>query len=181
MPPSSMGTADDILYRQAEPADAALVLSFVEQLAAYEKLAHLFTADLNKIKQHLFGPNKYAECLLAFQDAAPVGFAVFFHNYSTFLGKPGLYIEDIFVPEQYRGLGIGKGFFQAIARLALERDCGRMDWQCLDWNQPALDFYRDLGADSLTTWVPQRLDRAGIERLAQQPLSTLPQAEGGTL
>lgn len=168
-----------IRYRQAEPDDAALVLSFVEQLAAYEKLTHLFTADLNKIRQHLFSANKYAECLLAFQNATPVGFAVFFHNYSTFLGKPGLYIEDIFVPEQYRGLGIGKGFFQAIARIALERDCGRMDWQCLDWNQPALDFYRDLGAESLTTWVPQRLDRAGIEQLARQPTSSRTAAENG--
>ncbi len=155
------------------------MLSFVGQLAAYEKLTHLFTADLNKIQQHLFGANRYAECLLAFRDETPVGFAVFFHNYSTFLGKPGLYIEDIFVPEQYRGLGIGKGFFQAIARIAMERDCGRMDWQCLDWNQPALDFYRDLGAESLTSWVPQRLDRAGIKRLAEQQPAACSRVEGG--
>lgn len=153
--------------RQARESDAAAILELIRDLAKYERLLHEVTATEEGLRERLFGPRPYAEVLLAEVEGTLAGFALFFHNFSTFLGKPGLYLEDIFVRPQYRSRGIGREFFRHLARLALERDCGRMEWAVLDWNEPALAFYRKQGAISMSDWTVQRLTREGIARLAE--------------
>lgn len=152
--------------RPARESDTAVILQLIRELAAYERLLDEVTATETGLRQQLFGPRPMAEVLLAEVDGAVAGFALFFHNFSTFVGKPGLYLEDIFVRPEYRGRGIGREFFRRLARLALERDCGRMEWAVLNWNQPALEFYRALGAVPMSDWIVQRLTRDGIARLA---------------
>jgi GNAT superfamily N-acetyltransferase len=118
------------------------------------------------LARNLFGPRPYAECLIAEVAGKPAGFALFFHNFSTFLGKPGLYLEDLFVSPNYRNQGLGMGFFRELGKIAVERDCGRMEWWVLDWNEAALKFYKKLGAQSMSEWTVQRLGRSEIEKLA---------------
>jgi GNAT superfamily N-acetyltransferase len=126
------------------------------------------------LAKNLFGAHPYAECLIAEADGQPAGFALYFHNFSTFLGKPGLYLEDLFVDPKYRRTGIGFRLFSALARIALERDCGRMEWSVLDWNEPALAFYKKLGAQPMNDWTVQRLTTPDIEILATASSNTNP-------
>jgi GNAT superfamily N-acetyltransferase len=147
----------DVHIRPAQPDDVGLILSFIRELAEYEKLAHEAVADEETLRQHLFGANPRAEVLIAEVAQEPAGFCLFFHNFSTFLGRPGLYIEDVFVREAFRAQGIGKQFFAELARIAKTRGCGRIEWWVLDWNQPAIDFYRRMGAVAMDEWTVYRL------------------------
>jgi GNAT superfamily N-acetyltransferase len=156
-----------ILIRPATEADVAAILGFVRELAEYEKLAHAAVATEDMIARGLFGPRPYAEALIAELDGTPVGFALYFHTFSTFVGKPGLYLEDIFVRPAHRRQGIGLGLLRELAKIALRRDCGRLEWAVLDWNEPAIRFYRHkLGARAMDDWTTQRLDRDAIAALA---------------
>jgi GNAT superfamily N-acetyltransferase len=153
--------------RLAVAADVATILDFVRELAEYEKLAQEAVATEEMLARGLFGPRPYAEALIAEWDRTPVGFALYFHSFSTFVGKPGLYLEDIYVRPAYRRQGIGLGLLRELARIALARDCGRLEWAVLDWNAPAIRFYRQkLGARAMDDWTTQRLDRDAIVALA---------------
>jgi GNAT superfamily N-acetyltransferase len=154
------------LIRPAEAADVPLILAFIRGLAAYEKLLPEVTATEEKLRTTLFGPRPAAECVLAFADGVPAGFALFFTNYSTFLAQPGLYLEDLFVAPEFRGQGIGQALLRHLARLANQRGCGRMEWSVLDWNQPAIDFYESLGAERKTDWTICRLTGDRLARYA---------------
>lgn len=142
------------------------ILSFIRELAEYERLSHLVTATQDDLRQALFGERPYAEAILAFEQDTPVGFALFFHNLSTFLGRLGLYVEDLYVKPEFRGCGIGRALLEYLARLAVERSCGRMEWAVLDWNEPAISFYRRLGAVPLDEWTTFRLTGEALQRLA---------------
>ena len=153
--------------RAAVPGDEALVLEFVRELAAYERLAHAVTATESDVARALFGEPRRAEVLLAFADGAPVGFALFCHNFSTFVGRPGLYLEDLFVRPAARGRGHGRALLGSLARIARDRSCGRMEWAVLDWNRPAIDFYLRLGARPMQDWTIYRLEAAALAALAE--------------
>jgi len=156
-----------LLIRPATPADLPLILGFIRGLATYEKLLHEVEATEATLGSTLFGPRPAAECILAFADGnAPAGFAIFFTNYSTFLARPGLYLEDLFVNTEFRGRGIGKALLLHLATLANQRGCGRMEWSVLDWNQPAIDFYESLGAERKTEWTTCRLTGPALARYA---------------
>ncbi len=147
-------------------ADAALVLWFIRQLAEYERLSDEVEATEEMIRRALSGPQPFAEVLIGEYRSDPVGFALFFHNFSTFAGKPGLYLEDIFIIPGMRGRGFGKVMLQFLARIALERDCGRMEWVVLDWNKPSIDFYKSLGARPMKKWIINRLSGDKLTELA---------------
>jgi len=153
--------------RPARPGDEGLVLEFVRELAAYERLSHAVRARAEDVRAALFEEPRRAEVLLAFDVGTPVGFALFFHNYSTFLGRPGLYLEDLFVRPAARGRGHGKALLRRLAAIARERGCGRMEWAVLDWNRRAVDFYRALGATPQDDWTIFRLSGEALERVAQ--------------
>lgn len=153
--------------RKATLKDAPLVLSFIKELAAYEELAEHVTATIEDIEKTLFGQNPKAEVLILQEEGQNAGFALFFHNYSTFLCKYGIYIEDIYVREEYRGKGYGKALLKHICKLAKERDCGRVEWWCLDWNKPSIDFYLKLGAEAMTDWTVYRLSKKEIHELSK--------------
>lgn len=156
--------------RTATVDEVPLVLRFINDLAAYEKLPHEVTATEELLRRNLFSERKTAEVLLAREDGKDVGFAVFFHNFSTFLGRPGIYLEDVFIKPEFRGRGYGKALTIHIARLAMERDCGRVEFSVLDWNAPALEFYRSIGAVAMDGWTTQRISGDAIAGLAQQKL-----------
>ena len=160
--------APAIVIRPAVREDTGRILAFIRELAEYEKLAHEAVADEAGLARQLFGPTPRAEVLIAEVDGEAAGFALFFHNFSTFVGKPGLYLEDLFVRPQHRGLGLGKRLMARLARLALERDCGRFEWSVLDWNTPAIDFYRSLGAVGMDDWTVQRVVGDALTALAAQ-------------
>ncbi|MEZ5274759.1 MAG: GNAT family N-acetyltransferase [Opitutaceae bacterium] len=153
--------------RSATAEDTSLILGFIRDLAAYEKLSHEVTATEDDLRRNLFGENSVAEALLLFEGKNPAGFAVFFHNFSTFLGKPGIYLEDLFVHPLYRKKGYGKALLTHLAALAIERGCGRFEWSVLDWNQPSIDFYRGLGARPMEDWTVFRLDGDALEALGR--------------
>ncbi|MCA8986829.1 MAG: GNAT family N-acetyltransferase [Planctomycetaceae bacterium] len=153
--------------RTANPDDAPAILSLIQGLADYEHLSHEIVATESLLRATLFGEHSVAECLLAEVSGAAVGFALFFQNYSTFLGRPGIYLEDLFVMPEFRKQGIGKALFQEVARLAVERNCGRMEWSVLDWNQPAIDFYRSMGAQSQEEWTVYRLTGETLQQAAR--------------
>jgi len=150
----------------AQEADIALILSLINELAEFEKLKAQVVATEVTLRQALFGPRPAAEALIARSGGEAAGFALYFHNFSTFVGKHGLYLEDLFVRPAFRGRGIGKALLVRLARLALERDCGRFEWAVLDWNRPARDFYEALGAESNPSWVNYRITGKALERLA---------------
>ncbi|MGB8366323.1 MAG: N-acetyltransferase family protein [Rhizomicrobium sp.] len=152
--------------RPAQRSDIKTIVRFIRALAEFENLADTVTADEDTLLRNLFGPRCYAECLLAEIDAEVAGFAVYFHSFSTFLGKPGLYVEDIYVVPAFRRRGTGLAFFRELAKIAVARDCGRMEWSVLNWNERAIAFYRKLGAEPMSEWTTQRLTRTGIEVLA---------------
>ena len=155
--------------RFGQPEDTPLILELVRELAVYEKLADQVSADEASLKKHLFASRRVAEVVLAYEGERCAGFALFFHNFSTFLGKPGLYLEDLFVRPAFRGRGYGKALMVFLARIAVERGCGRFEWSVLDWNAPSLDFYRGLGAVPMSDWTVQRLTGGALEALARQP------------
>ena len=157
-----------ITLRPATRADIPQILDFIRGLAEYEKLAHEAVATPALLEQHLFGPRPAAEVVIAEADGTPAGFALFFHSFSTFLGQPGLYLEDLFVYPRYRGLGLGKRLMVHLARLAVERGCGRFEWSVLDWNKSAIGFYAAMGAPLNDAWVPVRMGREAIETLARE-------------
>jgi GNAT superfamily N-acetyltransferase len=166
-----MNDAGDKAQIRIAPAtkdDVGLVLRFVRELAEYEKLAHEVVASEADIRDSLFGARAHAEALIARGCSQPIGLALFFHNYSTFLGRPGLYVEDVYVVPAWRRRGVGRQFFAHMAQIAIERRCGRMEWSVLDWNEPALRFYRGLGAVGRTEWTVQRLKGDDLHRLAAE-------------
>lgn len=153
-------------YRFAFEDDVPVILDLIKQLAEYEKAADRVVATEESLRQTLF-EHRYAEVLLAVVDGGAVGFALVFHNYSTWLGRPGIYLEDLFVLPEARGNGYGKGLLQRLARIAVERGCGRLEWSCLDWNKPSIDFYLSLGADQMNEWTTYHLEGETLEALAQ--------------
>ena len=157
-----------LTIRPATVADVALVLTFIRDLAEYERLAHEVVATEPLLRETLFGERPGAEVVIAELDGEPVGFALFFHNFSTFLGRPGLYLEDLFVRPAARGHGVGRALLARLAALAVERGCGRFEWSVLDWNEPAIGFYRKLGAVPLDDWTVQRVAGEALHRLAAE-------------
>ena len=147
----------DVTMRFATVKDVPVILSMIKELAAYEQLSAEVSATQSALEHTLFGPKSYAEVVLAEDSGDAVGFCLFFHNYSTFLGKPGLYIEDIFVRPDHRGKGIGRALFTEMKRIADNRNCGRIEWRVLDWNKPAIDFYGSFGAKPMDEWTVYRL------------------------
>jgi GNAT superfamily N-acetyltransferase len=157
-----------LLIRYAEPRDVPVVAELIRGLARYEKLEDAVVMTEALLTQNLFGPRPYAETLLADDDDAVVGFALFFHNFSTFLAKPGIYLEDLFVVPEQRGNGIGRALLERLARIAVERDCGRLEWAVLDWNRDAIAFYERLGAKPNADWTVYRLAGESLNGLARQ-------------
>ena len=156
-----------ISLRFATADDVGLILDFIHQLAAYEKIADEVVADEDQLRQSLFGERRVAEVVIATYDGEPAGFALFFHNFSTLLGKPGVYLEDLFVIPDLRGRGIGRLLFSFLARLAVERGCGRLEWWVLDWNEPAIRFYERLGAKPMDEWTVFRVSGDALQELAK--------------
>ncbi|HEV3165253.1 MAG TPA: GNAT family N-acetyltransferase [Isosphaeraceae bacterium] len=156
----------EVTIRPGRHDDAETLVNLIRALAVYEKLEAYAQATPDSFRQHLFGPHPCAETLLAEVAGEPVGFALFFPTYSTFRGQPGLYLEDVFVQAEHRGRGIGKALLAAVARIAIERGCGRVEWSVLDWNAPAIGFYRSLGAEPMDEWTVYRVTGPALDRLA---------------
>lgn len=157
----------NLIIRNADVEDVPLLLNFVKGIAEFEHLSHMVSATEESLTKAFFGDRPYAEALIAELDAEPVGFVVFFHNFSTFVGKPGLYLEDLYVLPEHRGKGIGAALFKKCIQIARERDCGRMEWSALQWN-PARKFYESFGAQLLDDWVIYRLDEKMISDLCSK-------------
>jgi GNAT superfamily N-acetyltransferase len=157
---------ENFAIRPATAADVPIILELIRALATYERAPNEVTATEDGLSKVLFGEKPAAEVLLAFENETAVGFAVFFHNFSTWLGRPGLYLEDLFVRPEDRGKGYGRALLIHLAKIARDRGCGRMEWAVLDWNEPAIQFYRKLGAKSMDDWTVFRLTRDGIAKLA---------------
>jgi GNAT superfamily N-acetyltransferase len=162
-----MNTQSDFEIRRAFIEDVPVILELIRDLATYERAPNEVSATEEQLVDVLFGEKPAAEVLLAFEKDTPVGFAVFFHNFSTWLGRPGLYLEDLFVKPEKRGKGYGRALLVELAKIARDRGCGRMEWAVLDWNEPAIKFYRALGAKSMEEWTVFRLTRDGISELAK--------------
>jgi GNAT superfamily N-acetyltransferase len=154
--------------RPARPDDAETIATLIRELAVYERLEDQAKAAPEALTRHLFGKQPAAEVLIAEVDGAPVGFALFFSTFSTFRGQPGLYLEDIFVRQEFRGRGIGRALLASVARVAVERDCGRLEWSALDWNTPAIEFYRSHGAVPMADWTVFRLADQALADLAER-------------
>lgn len=167
MKTNTMTPADDIHISSATEADVPTILGFIRALAEYEKLAHTVVATEQKLQDTLFGPRRHAEVLIARLNNQPAGFALFFHNYSTFLAKPGIYLEDLFVLPEHRKKGVGKALLRKLAQLAKERNCGRLEWSVLDWNEPAIGFYQRLGATVMPDWRICRMTESEFSKLAE--------------
>lgn len=161
MPPTELN------IRSAIPADIPVVLTLIRELAEYERLSHLVVNTGELLHEALFGHRPAAEVLIAELGDEPVGYALFFHNFSTFVGRKGLYLEDVYVRPAHRGLGIGKALLVELARIARDRNCGRMEWSVLDWNEPSIAFYRSLGAELMDGWTTCRLNESELLRLAE--------------
>ena len=161
-----MNTLESFQIRPAQLEDVPIILELICALATYERAPNEVTATEEQLVDVLFRERPAAEVLLAFEGKSPVGFAVFFHNFSTWLGRPGLYLEDLFVKPEKRGKGYGRALLVELAKAARDRGCGRMEWAVLDWNEPAIKFYRALGAKPMDEWTVFRLTRDGIENLA---------------
>ena len=157
---------ENVAIRPATAADVPIILELIRALATYERAPNEVTATEDGLNKVLFGEKPAAEVLLAFENETAVGFAVFFHNFSTWLGRPGLYLEDLFVRPEDRGKGYGRALLIHLAKIARDRGCGRMEWAVLDWNEPAIQFYRKLGAKPMDDWTVFRLKRDGIAKLA---------------
>jgi GNAT superfamily N-acetyltransferase len=158
----------ELQIQPATPGDLPQILSFIRGLAEYEKLAQQCVATEESLRKTLFGDRPYAEVLIARVVDLPVGFALFFHNYSTFLAKPGIYLEDVFVLPEHRGAGVGKALLKRVAQIAKERDCGRLEWSVLDWNEPAIEFYKRMGATVMPDWRICRMTGEQLVKFAEQ-------------
>jgi GNAT superfamily N-acetyltransferase len=155
-----------IVLRAAQPEDSEIIFALIQALADYEKLSHAVTGTVEELRDHLFGSRPYAEVILAEVDGQVVGFALFFYNYSTFLTKPGIYLEDLFVLPEYRRQGIGKALLSYLTERAAQEGCGRLEWSVLDWNAPAIAFYQRMGAEVLPDWRICRVTGAALKRWA---------------
>jgi GNAT superfamily N-acetyltransferase len=160
-------TSNDLIIRNAEASDAETVLFFIKQLADYEKLSHEVIATPEKLKENLFSDDSNANAILAYYQEKPVGFALYFYNFSTFLGKKGIYLEDLFVLPEMRGKGFGKKLFLHLISIAHKNNCGRFEFSVLDWNVPSIKFYKNLGAESMDDWTTFRIDENGINKLTE--------------
>ena len=160
-------TIPGFVIRAAAESDVPVILAFIKKLAAYEKLTHEVVATETLLRETLFGSLRTAEVAIGYCEEKPVGFVLFFHNYSTFLGRPGLYIEDLFVDETYRRRGLGRALLLYVAQLANERRCGRLEWAVLDWNEPAINFYKKLGAVAMNEWTIYRVTGEALSKLAK--------------
>lgn len=158
---------NNVIIRPVTPDDVTLLFELINALAEYEKLSGLVTGNVDLLKKHLFSDRPFAEAILAEKDGLGVGFALFFYNYSTFLTKPGIYLEDLFILPEYRQQGIGKSLLIYLAKLAIERDCGRLEWSVLDWNEPAIKFYQKMGADILPDWRICRVTDTSLKQLSE--------------
>lgn len=158
---------EDFIIRFAEEEDLALILAFIKELADYEKLLHEVVATEDILRNSLF-KRKVAEVVIAEYKDEPIGFALFFHNFSTFLGKPGLYLEDLYITPDMRGRGYGKTLLSFLAKLAKDRDCGRFEWWCIDWNEPSIEFYKSIGAQAMDEWTVFRVDGDRLDKLAAE-------------
>ena len=163
-----MNAATQFGIQPATERDVPVILSLIKALAEYERLSHKVVATEESLRESLFGPRRTAEVLLGYAGAEAVGFAVFFHNYSTFLGRAGIYLEDLFVAPKWRRRGLGTQLLRYIARLAVERNCGRLEWAVLDWNEPAIGFYKKLGARAMDEWTVYRVTGDALHKLAAQ-------------
>lgn len=163
-----MTDKDSVSVRPAQAADVPAVLRFIRALAEYEKLSGAVVATESMLRQQLFGPKPAAEVLIADLVGEPVGFALFFTTFSTFLGRPGIWLEDLFVLPEYRGRGVGKALLLEVARIAVERRCGRLEWSVLDWNEPAIRFYESLGAVAMNDWTIYRAEGESLEKLGRK-------------
>lgn len=159
--------SDSVSFRTAERKDVPLILHFIRELAEYEKMADEVVADEATLEEWIFDKQK-AEVIFALEGEKEVGFAVFFHNFSTFLGRAGIYLEDLFVLPEYRGRGYGKAILKKLASVAVERGCGRLEWWCLNWNRPSIDFYLSLGAQPMNDWTVFRVAGSTLTELAKQ-------------
>ncbi len=166
-----MGVTPEIRIERATERDVPLILRLIRGLAEYEKLAHEMTVTEDGLRETLFGAQPAAEVIIAYAGDVPAGFALFFPNYSTFLGRPGLYLEDLFVLPEWRGHGLGLALMKRLAAIAVERGCGRFEWSVLDWNEPAIGFYRSLGARLLDGWSIVRVTGDALTTLAGAPLA----------
>lgn len=155
----------EITFRYAERKDVDLILRFIKELANYEKMLGEVIADANLLEEWIFDKQK-AEVIFAVVDKEEVGFALFFHNFSTFLGRAGIYLEDLYVKPEFRGKGYGKSILQKLAMIAMERGCGRLEWWCLDWNKPSIEFYLSLGAEAMSDWTVYRIAGETLQKLA---------------
>ena len=153
-------------FRYAERKDTALILRFIEELADYEKMLDEVVADEKTLEEWIFDRQK-AEVIFLLEGGKEIGFALFFHNFSTFLGRAGIYLEDLYVQPEYRGKGYGKAILKKLAAIAVERGCGRLEWWCLDWNTPSIGFYKSLGAETMEDWTVYRLTGPALQRLAE--------------
>ena len=156
---------EEIKFRYAQRRDTALILRFIKELAEYEKMSQQVVADEKTLEEWIFDRQK-AEVIFALKDNKEIGFALFFHNFSTFLGRAGIYLEDLFVLPEYRGRGFGKAILKKLAEIAVERECGRLEWWCLDWNKPSIDFYLSLGAEAMSDWTVYRIAGDTLKKLA---------------
>ena len=156
---------NNLTFRNAERKDTALILQFIKELADYEKMLDEVVADETTLETWIFDKQK-AEVIFAVENGREVGFALFFHNFSTFLGRAGIYLEDLYVKPEYRGKGYGKAILKKLASIAVERGCGRLEWWCLDWNKPSIDFYLSLGAEPMLDWTVYRIAGDTLKQLA---------------
>lgn len=156
----------EVKFRFAQRSDIPLILDFIKRLAEYEKMSDEVVADEKTLEEWIFDKKK-AEVIFALEDEKAVGFALFFHNFSTFLGRAGIYLEDLFVLPDYRGKGYGKALLKKLAAITIERGCGRLEWCCLDWNKPSIDFYLSLGAKPLSDWTTYRVTGKTLSELAE--------------
>lgn len=157
----------NLSFRYAEEADTPLIVHFIKKLAEYEKMLDEVTVTEDELKDWLFDKKK-AEVIFVVADGSEIGFALFFHNFSTFLGRAGIYLEDLYVRPEYRGYGYGKSILKKLAQIAVERGCGRLEWWCLDWNKPSIDFYLSLGANQMSDWTVYRIAGDTLKNLASE-------------
>jgi GNAT superfamily N-acetyltransferase len=157
----------NVTFRYAQKKDVALILNFIKELAVYEKMLHEVVATEELLTEWIFEQKK-AEVIFAMENETEVAFALFFHNFSTFLGRAGIYLEDLFVLPQYRGKGYGKAILKQLAKIAVERGCGRLEWWCLDWNEPSIQFYRSMGATPMDEWTVYRISGERLKQIAKE-------------
>jgi GNAT superfamily N-acetyltransferase len=157
----------DFVIKKATKKDASVILTFIRELAQYEKLLHEVKADEKLLLKTMFGKKRYAECIIAYLDKKPIGFALYFFNFSTFLGKPGIYLEDLYIRKEHRGKGYGKELLKYLARLARKKEMERVDWWVLDWNKNSIDFYNKIGARPMNEWTVFRMTGKALDEMAK--------------